>query len=38
MQNISRRERILKYIVEEFIKTANPIGSQTLINQYNLPY
>ncbi len=38
MERLSRRERILKYIVEEFIKTANPIGSQTLIKQYNLPY
>lgn len=38
MERLTRRELILKYIVEEFIKTANPIGSHTLINQYNLPY
>ena len=38
MEHLTRRERILKYIVEEFIKTANPIGSHTLINQYKLPY
>lgn len=36
--DISRRELILKYIVEYFIKTASPIGSQTLIEVYNLNY
>ena len=38
MENISRRFLILKLIVEEFIKTAKPIGSQTLIDAYNLTY
>lgn len=36
MEQLSRRERILKYIVEEFIRTASPVGSQTLIKQYHL--
>lgn len=38
MEQISRRFLILKLIVEEFIKTAKPIGSQTLIDSYNLSY
>ena len=38
MEQISRRFLILKLIVEEFIKTAKPIGSQTLIDAYNLSY
>lgn len=38
MEQISRRFLILKLIVEEFIKTAKPIGSQTLIDAYNLTY
>ena len=38
MENISRRFLILKLIVEEFIKTAKPIGSQTLIETCNLNY
>lgn len=38
MTNYSRKERILKLIVEQFIQTAQPVGSQTLINEYNLPY
>ena len=29
---------ILKYIVELFVKTAQPVGSQYLIEQYNLNY
>ena len=33
-----RSDRILKYIVEYFIKHASPVGSQTLIEEYNLPY
>ncbi|MCF0116900.1 MAG: heat-inducible transcription repressor HrcA, partial [Bacilli bacterium] len=36
--DLSRRDLILKYIVDSFIKTAQPIGSQTLIEQYDLPY
>ncbi len=33
-----RKELILKYIVEEFIKTAEPVGSETLIEKYKLPF
>ena len=35
---LPRRDLILKYIVEYFIKTAAPVGSNTLIEQYDLPY
>ncbi len=35
---LSRSDTILKYIVEYFIKKAQPVGSQTLIEEYNLPY
>ena len=35
---MNRRERVLKLIVEHFIKTAEPVGSRTLIEQYNLNY
>lgn len=35
---MNRRDRILKLIVEHFIKTAQPVGSQTLINEYGLNY
>ena len=35
---MNRRDRILKLIVEHFIKTAQPVGSQTLINEYCLNY
>lgn len=35
---LSRSDQILKYIVEYFIKTAQPVGSQTLIDEYKLPY
>ena len=38
MEQVTRRFFILKLIVEEFIKTAKPIGSQTLIDTYNLTY
>ena len=38
MEQVSRKFFILKLIVEEFIKTAKPIGSQTLIDTYNLSY
>ena len=34
--DLSRRELILKYIVEYFIKHAQPIGSNTLIETYGL--
>ena len=33
-----RRELILKYTVELFIKTAQPVGSKSLIDNYNLNY
>lgn len=36
--SLTRSETILKMIVEYFIKTAEPVGSQTLIEEYNLPY
>lgn len=35
---MTRSEMILKMIVEYFIKTAEPVGSKTLINEYNLDY
>ncbi|MDD6468257.1 MAG: heat-inducible transcriptional repressor HrcA [Erysipelotrichaceae bacterium] len=34
----NRRSMILKAIVEEFIKTAEPVGSKTLMAKYDLPY
>ncbi|MCR5491502.1 MAG: heat-inducible transcriptional repressor HrcA [Bacilli bacterium] len=33
---MTRTERILKLIVEHFIKTAQPVGSQTLLDEYDL--
>ncbi len=33
---LNRTDTILKYIVEYFIKTAQPVGSQTLIEEYKL--
>lgn len=38
MRDLSRRERILKLIVEHFVQTAEPVGSHTLIDSYDLPY
>lgn len=38
MENLSRKDLILKYIVELFVKTAQPVGSQYLIEKYNLRY
>ena len=35
---LTRSDTILKYIVEYFIKNAQPVGSQTLIEEYKLPY
>ena len=35
---MTRSETILKLIVEHFIKTAQPVGSQTLIDEYKLSY
>jgi heat-inducible transcriptional repressor len=34
--NLKRKEQILKCIVEEFIKTAEPVGSENLLKNYNL--
>ncbi len=31
-----RKDEILKYIVEEFIRTAQPVGSKSLLNRYNM--
>ncbi len=35
---LSRLDEILKLIVEEFISTAEPVGSKTLIEKYHLPF
>lgn len=35
---LNRSDTILKYIVEYFIKHAEPVGSKTLISEYNLPF
>ena len=35
---LNRRDQILKLIVEHFVKTAQPVGSQTLIDEYHLKY
>ena len=34
--SLSRKEKILKLIVEDFIQTAQPVGSHYLLNKYNL--
>lgn len=35
---LNRSDTILKYIVEYYIKKAEPVGSQTLIDEFKLPY
>lgn len=35
---LTRSDLILKYIVELFIKKAEPVGSKALIEEYELPY
>lgn len=35
---LSRRDKILKLCVEHFIKTASPVGSQTLLEAYDISY
>jgi heat-inducible transcriptional repressor len=35
---MTREDQILKLIVEHFIKTAEPVGSQTLLEVYHLPF
>ena len=38
MKMTERKCNILKIIVEEFIATAQPVGSKTLIEKFNLPF
>ncbi len=35
---LNRRDQILKLIVEHYVKTAQPVGSKTLIEEYHLNY
>ena len=35
---MKRKDYILKLIVQHFIKTAQPVGSKTLIEEYDLQY
>ena len=35
---LSRTDLVLKYIVEYFIKTATPVGSNTLLENFDLPF
>jgi len=35
---LNRRDQVLKYIVEYYIRTAQAVGSHTLIDEYHLPY
>lgn len=35
---MNRRDKVLKLIVEYFIKTAEPVGSKTLIEEFGLDY
>ncbi|MCQ2792413.1 MAG: heat-inducible transcriptional repressor HrcA [Bacilli bacterium] len=37
-QNMTRKEEILKLIVQHFIRTAEPVASKTLIDQYGLDF
>lgn len=37
-KRMNRRDKVLKLIVEHFIKTAQPVGSKTLIEEYGLEY
>ncbi|MEO8457459.1 MAG: heat-inducible transcriptional repressor HrcA, partial [Chloroflexota bacterium] len=32
-----RRQRLLQYIVDEYVATAQPVGSNTLVEKYRLP-
>ena len=38
VKQLTRKDLILKYIVEQFVKTAQPVGSHALIDEYRLPY
>ena len=35
---LNRKQKILKFIIEDFVKNAEPVGSHYLIEKYNLPY
>lgn len=35
---LNRKQKILKLIIEDFIKNAEPVGSETLIKKYKIPY
>lgn len=35
---LTRKQEILKLIVEDFVQTATPVASKYLIEKYNLPY
>ena len=38
MKMTERKSEILKIIVEEFIKTAQPVGSKLMIEKFHLPF
>ncbi|HUF53471.1 MAG TPA: heat-inducible transcriptional repressor HrcA [Dehalococcoidia bacterium] len=33
-----RRKQLLQYIVEEYVQTAQPVGSQAIVKKYQLPF
>ena len=35
---LTRKDTVLKLIVEYVVKNAQPVGSKTLIDEYDLPY
>ncbi len=35
---LNRKEKILKLIIEDFVKNAKPVGSSYLVDTYKLPY
>lgn len=36
--DLNRKQKILKLIIEDFVKYAEPVGSEYLIKKYKLPY
>lgn len=38
VKELNRKEKILKLIVEKFVKTAEPVGSMNLLENSDLPY
>ena len=39
MSDLSERQKvILSLVVHEYVRTANPVGSKSLVNQYHLDY